>query len=68
MIEVAIEDNGEGINPKMIPNLFIKFSKSIDGNGLGLYISRKLSTRTEVKSRQTIKRRVGQYLVLVYQY
>ena len=42
MIEVAIEDNGEGIDPKMIPNLFIKFSKSIDGNGLGLYISRKI--------------------------
>jgi signal transduction histidine kinase len=42
MIEVVIEDNGEGIDPKMIPNLFIKFSKSIDGNGLGLYISRKI--------------------------
>ena len=42
MIEVAIEDNGEGIDPKMIPNLFVKFSKSIDGNGLGLYISRKI--------------------------
>lgn len=42
MIEVAIEDNGEGTDPKMIPNLFIKFSKSINGNGLGLYISRKI--------------------------
>ncbi len=42
MIEVAIEDNGEGIDPKMIPNLFIKFSKSINGNGLELYISRKI--------------------------
>lgn len=42
MIEVVIEDNGEGIDPKMKPNLFIKFSKSIDGNGLGLYISRKI--------------------------
>jgi signal transduction histidine kinase len=42
MIEVVIEDNGEGIDSKMIPNLFMKFSKSIDGNGLGLYISRKI--------------------------
>jgi len=42
MIEVVIEDNGEGIDPKIIPNLFTKFSKSIDGNGLGLYISRKI--------------------------
>jgi signal transduction histidine kinase len=42
MIEVAIEDNEDGIDPKMIPNLFIKFSKSINGNGLELYISRKI--------------------------
>ena len=42
IIEVAIEDNGEGIDPKMTSNLFKKFSKSIDGNGLGLYISRKI--------------------------
>ena len=41
-IEVAREDNGEGIDPKMIPNLFIKFSKSINGNGHELYISRKI--------------------------
>ncbi len=42
MIEVVIEDNGEGINPRVIPNLFTKFTKSIDGNGLGLYISKKI--------------------------
>jgi signal transduction histidine kinase len=40
MIEVAIEGNGEGIDPKMIPNLFIKFSKSIIGNELELYIEK----------------------------
>ena len=42
MVEVLIEDNGEGIDPKVMPNLFKKFTKSLDGNGLGLYISKKI--------------------------
>ena len=41
IIEISIEDNGQGIDPKMMRDLFKKF-KSTDGHGLGLYISRKI--------------------------
>lgn len=41
VIELIIEDNGQGIDSKIMPHLFEKF-KSTDGHGLGLYISRKI--------------------------
>ncbi len=39
-IEIAVSDNGKGIEPKLITNLFDKYPKhrSESGNGLGLYI------------------------------
>jgi signal transduction histidine kinase len=42
IVHIIIEDNGEGIEPAILPKLFTKFTKSSDGNGLGLYISRKI--------------------------
>lgn len=41
IIEISIEDNGQGIDSKIMKDLFKKF-KSTDGYGLGLYISRKI--------------------------
>jgi signal transduction histidine kinase len=38
---ISVKDNGEGIHPEIIPRLFTKFAtKSFDGTGLGLYISK----------------------------
>ena len=42
IVHIIIEDNGDGIEPALLPKLFTKFTKSSDGNGLGLYISRKI--------------------------
>ena len=43
VVEVSIKDNGIGIDKEILPNLFTKFaSKSFQGTGLGLYISRKI--------------------------
>ena len=40
---VNIKDNGEGIHPEMIPQLFTKFAtKSFYGTGLGLYTSKEI--------------------------
>jgi two-component system, OmpR family, sensor histidine kinase VicK len=40
---VSIIDTGTGINPKIFPNLFSKFAtKSFEGIGLGLYISKSI--------------------------
>jgi signal transduction histidine kinase len=40
---VRIIDNGQGIDPEVIPRLFTKFAtKSFDGTGLGLYISKSI--------------------------
>jgi signal transduction histidine kinase len=40
---VSIKDTGYGIDREMIPRLFTKFaSKSSEGTGLGLYISRSI--------------------------
>jgi signal transduction histidine kinase len=40
---VSIIDNGEGIDPEIIPRLFTKFvTNSFDGTGLGLYISKNI--------------------------
>jgi len=41
-VNITVEDNGEGIDPVILPKLFTKFTKSSDGNGLGLYISKKI--------------------------
>jgi len=42
-IIVSIKDNGVGLPPSIIPNLFSKFvSKSESGTGLGLYISKNI--------------------------
>ncbi|HEX5187388.1 MAG TPA: HAMP domain-containing sensor histidine kinase, partial [Nitrososphaeraceae archaeon] len=43
MIFVTVKDNGQGIDKEIIPNLFAKFvTKSFQGIGLGLYISKKI--------------------------
>jgi signal transduction histidine kinase len=40
---VSIMDNGEGIDKEILPRLFNKFvSKSFQGTGLGLYISKSI--------------------------
>jgi signal transduction histidine kinase len=40
---VSIKDTGEGIDPEIMPRLFEKFaSKSYQGTGLGLYISKSI--------------------------
>ncbi len=43
MIIVHIKDNGNGIDSEMMPRLFTKFaSKSFQGTGLGLFISKNI--------------------------
>ena len=40
---VTVKDNGIGIDPEILPKLFEKFaSKSYQGTGLGLYISKSI--------------------------
>ena len=40
---VTVKDTGEGIDPEILPNLFSKFiTKSFEGIGLGLYISKNI--------------------------
>jgi signal transduction histidine kinase len=40
---VSIKDTGSGIHPEIMPKLFTKFvTKSFDGTGLGLYISKSI--------------------------
>jgi signal transduction histidine kinase len=38
-----VKDNGTGIDKQILPNLFTKFaSKSFQGTGLGLFISKSI--------------------------
>jgi signal transduction histidine kinase len=38
-----VKDSGKGIDPEVVPRLFEKFaSKSFQGTGLGLFISRSI--------------------------
>jgi signal transduction histidine kinase len=40
---VSVKDSGKGIDPEVVPRLFEKFaSKSFQGTGLGLFISRSI--------------------------
>ena len=40
---ISISDNGNGIDPEVMPRLFTRFAtKSFDGTGLGLYISKNI--------------------------
>jgi signal transduction histidine kinase len=40
---INVSDNGQGIDPDMLPKLFSKFAtKSFSGTGLGLFISKKI--------------------------
>jgi signal transduction histidine kinase len=40
---VSIKDTGTGIDPELMPRLFTKFAtKSYQGTGLGLYISKSI--------------------------
>jgi signal transduction histidine kinase len=40
---VTVRDTGPGINPKIVPKLFTKFSSdSQGGTGLGLYVSKNI--------------------------
>ena len=42
-VVVSIKDNGKGIDPEILPKLFTKFaSKSYQGTGLGLYLSKNI--------------------------
>jgi signal transduction histidine kinase len=43
MAIIRVKDTGQGIAPDILPNLFSKFvSKSFEGTGLGLYISKSV--------------------------
>jgi signal transduction histidine kinase len=43
LIIVSLKDSGKGIDPEIYPRLFTKFaSKSFQGTGLGLYISKNI--------------------------
>jgi signal transduction histidine kinase len=43
VVVVSIKDTGKGIDPEIMPRLFTKFStKSFEGTGLGLYISKSI--------------------------
>ena len=40
---VTVKDNGEGIDPEILPKIFAKFiTKSYEGLGLGMYISKNI--------------------------
>jgi signal transduction histidine kinase len=40
---ISIKDTGQGIDPSIVPHLFMKFSsKSFEGIGLGLYIAKSI--------------------------
>jgi len=40
---IAVKDTGTGIDPELMPRLFTKFAtKSYQGTGLGLYISKSI--------------------------
>jgi signal transduction histidine kinase len=40
---VSVKDNGTGIDPEVMPRLFLKFvTKSFSGTGLGLYVSKNI--------------------------
>ena len=42
-IIISVKDDGQGIDPEIYPRLFTKFaSKSFQGTGLGLYISKNI--------------------------
>jgi signal transduction histidine kinase len=42
-IVISVKDTGTGIDPEILPRLFIKFtSKSYQGTGLGLFISKSI--------------------------
>jgi signal transduction histidine kinase len=43
VVVVCVKDTGTGIDTEMLPKIFTKFaSKSFQGTGLGLYISKKI--------------------------
>ena len=43
IVFVKVQDTGQGIDPEILPRLFSKFaSKSFEGTGLGLYISKSI--------------------------
>jgi two-component system, OmpR family, sensor histidine kinase VicK len=40
---ISVKDSGNGIDPEILPKLFSKFtSKSYQGTGLGLFISKSI--------------------------
>ncbi len=43
LVVVTVKDTGTGIDPEILPRLFTKFvSKSFQGTGLGLFISKSI--------------------------
>jgi signal transduction histidine kinase len=59
MVEIVIDDNGKGIDSKIMPKLFSKFTQSLDGNGLGLYISKKIVESHGGKISAENRKRIG---------
>ncbi len=47
--EIVVKDNGKGIPPEMLKNIFKKFHKGTDssGTGLGLYLVKKIITMSK---------------------
>jgi signal transduction histidine kinase len=42
-VTVSVKDTGTGIDPEIMPRLFVKFAtKSVTGTGLGLFISKSI--------------------------
>ena len=68
IVVVIIKDNGAGIDKQILPNLFTKFaSKSFQGTGLGLYISKALlKLMVERYGLKTMRMEKVQHLGLVY--
>ncbi len=47
---MTVKDNGEGIDPEILPKIFSKFvTKSYEGLGLGMYISKNIVEAHEGK-------------------
>ena len=66
---INVKDNGQGIDPDMLPKLFSKFAtKSYSGTGLGLYISKNIVEATEVEyGHKTILMERELHFLSVYQ-
>ena len=66
---VSIKDNGTGIDPQIFPELFKKFAtKSEQGTGLGLYISKNIIEAHGGKCGEKTILKVDLLFILLYLY